>query len=129
MRRTDQQNSHHSSANITTGCCASPVTSATNAAAAGVTSGGGSGAFGEGLGADAAGGGGASNLARGVEREIASSSAVISVGMSAKSGVLKYRSPVSGSITRTLAPGGGVLQTVSAPASVAPLEVPTKMPS
>ena len=49
----------------------------------------------------------ASSYARralGVDREISSSSSVMSAGISANSGVLRYRSPVSGSMQRTVAP-------------------------
>ena len=50
-------------------------------------------------------------------------------GTVSKSGVVKYRSPVSGNIHNTFAPSGAVSQTFSAPASVAPPEIPVKIPS
>ena len=49
--------------------------------------------------------------------------------MPSNSGVERYRSPVSGSMHTMVEPGGARRATSSAAASVAPLEVPTKMPS
>src|SRR5215469_2764306 len=65
----------------------------------------------------------------GVERDIVSSSAVISSPMCSNRGVVRYRSPVSGSMQTMFAPGGARRATSSAAASVAPLEVPTNIPS
>ena len=67
-------------------------------------------------------------LAR-VEREISSSSSVMSTSISAKRGVLRYHSPVSGNIQRTVAPLGASSQIRSALAKVAPAVIPTKIPS
>ena len=53
----------------------------------------------------------------------------MSTGMSAKSGVERYRSPVSGSMQRMLAPAGALSATFRAPAKVAPAVMPTKIPS
>src|ERR1700722_4119569 len=67
--------------------------------------------------------------ALGVEREISTSSGVMSTDTSANSGVLKYRSPVSGSMHRTVDPWGASAQTFNAAANVPPEEMPTKIPS
>ena len=64
--------------------------------------------------------------ALGVDREICISSSVMSAGMER---VLRYRSPVSGSMRSTVAPLAASRQTCSAPANVAPAVMPTKMPS
>src|ERR1700687_5042671 len=65
----------------------------------------------------------------GVERAISHSSSVISTDTSANNGVLRYRSPVSGSMHRIVDPFGAVLATCKAPANVPPEAMPTKMPS
>merc|ERR1712217_834205 len=49
--------------------------------------------------------------------------------MEAKSGVDRYRSAVSGIIARTVDPSGAFLQTSNAVHTVAPPDVPQKMPS
>src|ERR1700722_7860065 len=67
--------------------------------------------------------------ALGVEREISTSSGVISTETSANSGVLKYRSPVSGSMHRIVDPCGASAHTFNAAANVPPDEMPTKIPS
>mmetsp|Transcript_3235 Transcript_3235/g.9485 ORF Transcript_3235/g.9485 Transcript_3235/m.9485 type:complete len:300 (-) Transcript_3235:369-1268(-) len=65
----------------------------------------------------------------GTESKYAFSSAVISAGTSSKSGVERYRSPVSGSITTMLLPAGSSFAFRSATASTPPPLVPEKMPS
>ena len=52
----------------------------------------------------------------GVDLEITSSSSDMSAEISANSGVLRYRSPVSGSMHRTVDPFGASAQIASAPA-------------
>jgi len=64
--------------------------------------------------------------ALGVERELLSSTSFMSADTSANRGVLKYRSPVSGSRQRILAPFSASAATLSAPAKVAPEVMPTK---
>src|SRR5918996_658404 len=49
--------------------------------------------------------------------------------MSPNSGVVRYRSPVSGSMQRIVDPFGASLHTWMAAAKVPPAEVPTKIPS
>jgi hypothetical protein len=53
----------------------------------------------------------------------------ISAGMSPNNGVLRYRSPVSGSMQSTVPPFGASAHTRKAPANVAPAVMPTKIPS
>jgi hypothetical protein len=53
----------------------------------------------------------------------------MSTPTSANNGVLRYRSPVSGSMHKIVDPFGAFAATCSAPAKVAPDEIPTKMPS
>src|SRR5258708_31651730 len=69
------------------------------------------------------------NWALGVDREISNSSGVMSAGTLANNGVLRYRSPVSGSMARMFAPVGASAHTRKAPANVAPPVIPTKLPS
>jgi hypothetical protein len=64
-----------------------------------------------------------------VDRRIATSTAVISAGTSANNGVVRYRSPVSGSMQRMVDPAGAPAATSSAAAKVPPAEMPTKIPS
>mmetsp|Transcript_3526 Transcript_3526/g.6752 ORF Transcript_3526/g.6752 Transcript_3526/m.6752 type:complete len:203 (-) Transcript_3526:225-833(-) len=107
-----QQNSQFWREKITILCLA--FMSSTNAVASSVTSGNGTP-------------GGASP---GVESAISFSSGVMSAGTSAKSGVLRYLSPVSGSIARILEPlGAFVCANSRAEASVPPPLTPVKMPS
>src|SRR5262249_21261861 len=65
----------------------------------------------------------------GVERDISSSSSVMSAGISANNGVLRYRSPVSGSMQRTVAPLAASRHTWGVPPNGAPAVMPTKIPS
>ena len=53
----------------------------------------------------------------------------MSAGMSAKSPVLRYRSPVSGNIASTVDPLGASAHTFIAAPNVPPAETPTKIPS
>mmetsp|Transcript_42538 Transcript_42538/g.134191 ORF Transcript_42538/g.134191 Transcript_42538/m.134191 type:complete len:203 (+) Transcript_42538:638-1246(+) len=65
----------------------------------------------------------------GVEVAISSSSSFMSASMSAKSGVERYRSPVSGSMASMTDPSGAFLAVSSAAHIVPPPEMPVRSPS
>jgi hypothetical protein len=65
----------------------------------------------------------------GVDLAISSSSSFISAAILAKSGVLRYRSPVSGSIATNTEPSGAFFAVSTAAHMVAPPEIPVRMPS
>mmetsp|Transcript_31731 Transcript_31731/g.75401 ORF Transcript_31731/g.75401 Transcript_31731/m.75401 type:complete len:222 (-) Transcript_31731:896-1561(-) len=108
-----QQNSQYSRLHTTT--ASSWLAFSTNATASAVT------------GGMVMGGGGAD----GVEAAMASSSSVMSAEIPSKSGVERYRSAPSASITTTLALplSPSVFESARAPARVPPPEVPDAMPS
>eukprot|EP00964_Phaeocystis_antarctica_P151164 scaffold118722_cov60-Phaeocystis_antarctica.AAC.4 len=109
--KTVQQNSHDSIATtVTLPDCTNSVSSR---CAAAVGSGSGCGKATEG----------------GTPSRKACSSAVISAGIPSKSGVERYRSPVSGSIATIVEPAGNVLAFCSATCTIPPPLVPVKRPS
>src|SRR5690606_6753365 len=71
----------------------------------------------------------AANWKPGVESDSASSSLSMSASMPSKSGVDRYRSPVSGSMHSMTDPAGACSATWRATPKVAPAEIPQKMPS
>mmetsp|Transcript_14064 Transcript_14064/g.20451 ORF Transcript_14064/g.20451 Transcript_14064/m.20451 type:complete len:203 (+) Transcript_14064:702-1310(+) len=110
-RKMVQQNSQYSSDQITTLCLA--ILARTNCSASSVTG-----------GIVILGG-----AALSVDAARAFSSSVMSAGMSAKRGVLKYLSPVSGSKTTIEEPSLALCANSSATASNPPPLVPVKIPS
>mmetsp|Transcript_1213 Transcript_1213/g.3073 ORF Transcript_1213/g.3073 Transcript_1213/m.3073 type:complete len:232 (+) Transcript_1213:125-820(+) len=65
----------------------------------------------------------------GVDRAISSSSSFMSASMLAKSGVDRYRSPVSGSMQTIVDPSSAFLAVSRAAQTVAPPEIPVRIPS
>ena len=70
-----------------------------------------------------------SRIQLGVDLAISSSSSFISASMSAKSGVLRYLSPVSASIATRTDPSGDFLAVSTAAHMEAPPEIPVSIPS